>query len=631
MNRNRGQPDSMYGVTNANRQDNSPKAPVRYPAATLPAHIDLNAPVIHFGRKVPGSLTTKPVAFEREKASVKLSITPPSLDRQLRTIMIYDLPETLPDSLVEALLRATGHLSSWSRAKSASGKIWDFGLAEFADVGSLKTAINAFKCMELPGNAIIHVSVDEKTREYIARQERNKPVNTQLEESIAKEAYARRDDVLSRFLQSETSKDVQNNLTSNNSEHETLNGTITIDNTMSKEEILENVPPEDQEAVLKEIASFRDRSNRKEEDLQKILQEVEARRKRENREKGIHVTKNVNANSQMIIESKYSNVKVPNSDDEEVDDELNDEEIEYRNKERIKQQELMEFARQEQRWLGREKSRTAAFERELKRDEKEQKEIEEAKLAMLKHLENWDDDVEVRLEKEEYFRDFTSWLRKRTAFRSNEIRIDEEDKALEMREKSERHNKNSNYISERNSTPLENASSHITLTPIKLSLANAKKHSETQQPRKVVADAEGLLGDTNDDNDQRARRLIPLPVENEDLGNEAAKEMEIRKIADSIPSTHQELWEYTVKWDQLDDKMLNDHIHPYITKKVVDYLGVQEDELIDFIVNHIREKKGATYMLEELFMVMEDEAEPFLARLWRFLILELELKAKNLV
>lgn len=57
---------------------------------------------------------------------------------------------------------------------------------------------------------------------------------------------------------------------------------------------------------------------------------------------------------------------------------------------------------------------------------------------------------------------------------------------------------------------------------------------------------------------------------------------------------------------------------PWVTKKIVEYLGEEEPTLIDFVVSKMAGRMSPEEILSQLAFVLEDEAEVFVIKLWRF-------------
>lgn len=67
---------------------------------------------------------------------------------------------------------------------------------------------------------------------------------------------------------------------------------------------------------------------------------------------------------------------------------------------------------------------------------------------------------------------------------------------------------------------------------------------------------------------------------------------------------------------------LQEHMRPWIVKKVMEFLGEEEESLVDFIVTKVKEHASGPEMLEHLMPVLDDEAEMFVLKMWRMLIFE---------
>lgn len=61
-------------------------------------------------------------------------------------------------------------------------------------------------------------------------------------------------------------------------------------------------------------------------------------------------------------------------------------------------------------------------------------------------------------------------------------------------------------------------------------------------------------------------------------------------------------------------------MRPWVKKKIVDYLGTEEEDLIEFVCKKLREHTPPDALLEFLLLVLEAEAPEFVIRLWRMLI-----------
>ena len=334
---------------------------------------------------------------------------------------------------------------------------------------------------------------------------------------------------------------------------------------------------------------------------------------------------------------------------EDEDAEESDDELERRRQQK-KQAELeRQYQDAEQRWLNRERTRAAAQEREKVRDEAEKREHARAKEAVAKRLREWDDDVEARLRHEEYYGDHDAWLRGRGAYRFQEERDDERDRAAEEREKAEERRKVAEARgladdfmdqmgSELKARAAEQPASAAAAAGggFKMSLGSAAartKPAPQAASKRAMADAEGLLEDEEDAAASGLNRpeLKPLPPTSAtaDL-TEEERSAARQSLAAEIPTSKEELFAYPLKNSYLTPQVITEQIRPFVEKKVVEYLGVQEDAIVDLMVDGLAQRKEPSAIVNELAEVLEGEAEVMVKKVWRLVVFITEGEARGL-
>jgi len=429
---------------------------------------------------------------------------------------------------------------------------------------------------------------------------------------------------------------------------------VTIPLTVDDE--LSDIPAEMRETVAKEIAAFRDRSNRRDMERLKREEEIESMERQRNlsqprpsrlaspplsapsgpaggangiplgpRDRGVpNAPVGPKAyQGQQLPRDYQKGVAFVNGSGvngaaaagwmkrEDDDSDASDEELEKRRRDK-KEAELEKlYLDQERRWLNRERSRTAAVEREKGRDKEEKSQLEAEKEAVAKRLKEWNDDVEAARKVEEYYLDRSMWIRNRLTFRTREVNLDDSDRAAEEREKArdmqqkEQARGMADDFLARQEVEME-SKAQLPREPqkFKLSLgAAAQKAQAASTNRRTVAEVEGLLEDEEEADTSTKRTLIPIKFDSaaEASGlTEEERAQAARQLAADIPSDKDGLWKWPVKWEFVDETVLGEQLKPFVEKKIVEYLGVQEQMLVEVVEEHIRKRGKPQDLVEQL-------------------------------
>ncbi|KAJ0244119.1 PWI domain-containing protein [Hirschfeldia incana] len=102
------------------------------------------------------------------------------------------------------------------------------------------------------------------------------------------------------------------------------------------------------------------------------------------------------------------------------------------------------------------------------------------------------------------------------------------------------------------------------------------------------------------------------------------KLMDAKQLIDTIPKTKEELFSYEINWAMFDNHQLHERMRPWISKKIMEFLGEEEATLVDFIVSNTQQHVKASQMLELLQSILDEEAEMFVLKMWRMLIFEIK-------
>ncbi|KAI5281252.1 hypothetical protein KEM54_003303, partial [Ascosphaera aggregata] len=373
-----------------------------------------------------------------------LQLQPPTKDEIVRTIFIGGITEGVNDQEIERILRTAGGLRRWIRPTDSDEKACKFGFAEFEDPEALKVAVEVLmdnvevpvkrQVPMKPGDeeeekrevekSKLMVVVDDGTLKYLAMWEddtKPDPTATQQKIEAAKTSLAA---VLSEIENPppvatpavDTDGDVTMEKMAPEKKKEDAE-VVTI--ALAAEDELSDIPPEMRATVAKEIAAFRERSNRRDLERLKREEEIESMERARNGKgrasppptaptgpswgtNGIPVgprgavptgPKALSGGQKGVSFIKANGLdNVFNDDDVDV----SDSELERRRQEKKMEEQEKHFLDQERRWLNRERSRTAAIERERNRDLEEKARNEQVKEIMAKKLREWNDTVEMQ-------------------------------------------------------------------------------------------------------------------------------------------------------------------------------------------------------------------------------------------
>jgi len=358
---------------------------------------------------------------------------------------------------------------------------------------------------------------------------------------------------------------------------------------------------------------------------------------------------------------------------------LTDEEEEKLREDRRKRINHLEFKDRERRWETRERNRAQTNQREQQRDRAIKEEEARLRHQTKMRLANWDDEIEMDRGKELFYSNRSKWRSIRRTFRQREEKSDRIDEELEN-EQLEAIRKESEDFLNRQAEMIakmqdENRKAGLLQLdeggkPIQLTFGgfgvNPNGSGKAGHPtggalglqpislKKEPKVPGGLLGNGDDDDDgfKKKRALIPLTYDDDDNKQQAPenaaaarinirfgkghltskdspglseekKKLKMKEIVASVPTDKDALWKIPIKWDWLSESIINDKLKPFANKKIIDYLGLQEDELVVAIIDHIRAKKDAQGLVEELEPVLAEEAEEFTLKFWRMLVFEL--------
>jgi RNA-binding protein 25 len=104
------------------------------------------------------------------------------------------------------------------------------------------------------------------------------------------------------------------------------------------------------------------------------------------------------------------------------------------------------------------------------------------------------------------------------------------------------------------------------------------------------------------------------------------KRKHIKNLIDQIPTEKEALFEYNIDWELVDNQLMEKRIRPWVNKKIAEYIGEPEPTLTEFICSKVLAGSTPKEVLDDVQIVLDEEAEVFVVKMWRLLIYEIENK-----
>ncbi|CAG8723589.1 4098_t:CDS:10, partial [Acaulospora morrowiae] len=524
-----------------------PQAGTQYAPTIRPGFVPATPP------PRPGYVGARPAYGPVPVGVQSMTASGPEVEK-LTTLFIGGISPGVTDDWMEKVLKGgtsqtCGALKSWKRVKDQSGNPKGFGFAEYLDADSVLRALRV-----LGGEG----AGDDKKDKGV--------VLPALEEgAVGKKLIVRADENTRKYLdQYEASRP------------------RTHDSELDKNALL---------AVIKVVEDMskphdsRSSSATSPHDKARAEQAKERSHGRENRDRQYGHYHHPPVNFVPARESRRDSYI------------LDDEEEEQKRQAKRKTEMEMAFKERERRWQHREETMAINRERDLEREvDAREKQIRDREL-MARKLAEWDDDVEAERGQEEYYRDRSRWWSHRQQVRAREMAVDEQDRIREQQE----------FEAEQRRIEWERA-----LEEEKRLRAEAMEAELSEEKDLLTHSANGSFSSNN----IKAKLTLNISSKQYSDNEDDEKKTEDRKkkikdLVDIIPSDREGLWKWNVKWEELDETIIDKKLRPFVNKKIVGYLGVQEDELVSFVMDHLRHNKSAEQLTKEMEMTLDEESELF--------------------
>ncbi|RCI09693.1 hypothetical protein L249_3856 [Ophiocordyceps polyrhachis-furcata BCC 54312] len=615
-------------------------------------------------------------------------LQPLTPEEKLMTIMLTQIPEGVGgDEGVLKICNAIGRLRKWD----SSTALWSqhrplLGFATFDDADSFCFAFKLLRDekFKIPvkkqqptanpstdesfagiEKTVLNVAVDYHTLEYYFSLHDNRGEDPDYDGRLEQARAALKKVQMELFYPPlDNQPDGEDDVAMTNAD--TQKNVEVVNISIAQDDELSEVPAEMREVVAKEIAAFRDRSTQR--DMERLRREEEIG-ERFRKQNGASAASFAGANNIPLGPRAATTSAAPTGPkgqgemsfvngghdqgarDSDEDTDASDEERYRRKLKKKEDEDTKRFLDLEAKWIKREKARQSALDREHEREEAEAEQRRRRKEEQESREAAWDDATEAVRKSHLYYSDNADWITLRMAELRKEEELEEADRREEqdeIRRAEEQMNRAMGQANsfldqqDQESNQRQAASANATDAaptpapqPFKLSLGAAAQRAQASRNvprRRTIAEVEGLLDD--EDTEPVVRRpLVPIQpdaISAADAMTEEEISQAVRVLAQEIPSDKEGLWKWDVKWEHMDDHIVGERLRPFVEKKIVEYLGVQEEMLVQAVEEQIRKRGTAATLAEELGEALGDEAEDLVKKLWRMIIFFTECEKRGL-
>ncbi|KAI0642936.1 hypothetical protein C8Q79DRAFT_916169 [Trametes meyenii] len=544
----------------------------------------------------------------------------------------------ITDSFLNEILKACGPINSFKRLITPANKPQGFGFAEFKDPDGALRAMALLNGVELPAledgcvNKKLLVKADERTKTFLDAYQGQK-MRTDDDDEQLRLARVRVDALLSDINQK--------------SQEAASNGLIDKEKYVIPPHLHDlqeaDLPETQRGLVMTEIAQFRERAAKREREKMRDVREAmpnvlaapngpkvrewgkpQASGQPDSPVDAKAFGKGVQGFSKPVgfVKAEEEGRTPVSERQSSVRPSKTDEELEAERKEARRRDEENSYKDRERRYEPRERARIQALERAIAR-ERAMKEAEERdRIEMRARLDVWDDDESDEL----FYTDRARWRSLRARRLATEQAADEESRLYEEREADNLRRESEAFLArqmdEMQALHEEQRKAGMLLddgAPVKLgvSLTAAAKKTDNVPKEKAT-----VFGQEEEEEEAIKKRKVPLPKLDLAESGEKAKER-LEKIRGEVPHDKETLFKSKVRWDGLSDVMIDRKLEPLVKRQMTKYLGeLEDDDLIMFVLEHLKDHKGPQKLIEGLEPVLEEEAAEFAISVWRQLIFE---------
>ncbi|KAI9566278.1 hypothetical protein HD554DRAFT_2119014 [Boletus coccyginus] len=555
------------------------------------------------------------------------------------SLFVGSISGGITDGFLNQMLSACGPVKSFKRLITPANKPQGFGFAEYEDPDSAIRCLTLLQGIELPAledgcaNKKLLIKADEKTKLFLDAYSAQK-MKTDTDEAMTQQAKAKVNGLVEEI--NRTSQDAANNGLLDKEKY------VIPPHLHDLQEA--DLPETQRGLVISEIAQFRERAAKRErekvrevrESIPNLLTTVPSGPKwgKPQSQQPSQSTPGKGQQTQGKGPQSYSKpvgfVKAEDAGaatgslDERSKGPKSDEEMERDRKDARRRDEEVSFKDRERRYEPRERARIAGLERSIARQNAIKEAEERDRVEMQARLDVWDDDESDEL----FYVDRARWRQSRARRVTAEEAADAESRAYEEREAENLRIESEKFLARQmedmQALAEEQRKAGMLLddgAPVKLNMSIAPAPVKAEAAPKDSKAA--VFGQEEEEEEDIKKRKVPLvKLDFSAAEGEKAKER-LQTIKESVPHDKETLFKAKVRWDGLNDSMVDRKFEPLVKRLMVKYLGeLEDDDLIMFVLEHLKDHKSPQKLVDGLEPVLEEEAQEFAVNVWRQVIFE---------
>jgi RNA-binding protein 25 len=543
-------------------------------------------------RIVPLPVVVAP-SFQRDPIIQQLTAL--GLEPVITNVWVGKICPLVEDFIIKKLLNACGVVSTWTRVE-ANGQLKTFGFCKYANAEGALRSLRLLNGLSI-GTEQLHLKVDQNTTEYLDEYEKKR--KTYLETFENGENKGPILPILDIEAGDKAAKEIIE--------------TITEQVTKALNEEEEGVG-----VVSKEVRAFREKQMKLEKE-RKEKEEQEEKRKRQREEEEKQQLKRQQEREDRELRDKerkwcdYEKERARSRKDyfEEIKERqikrkqclLLDDEDDKSHRKKIKSRESRKKRLREKEDDDHEKAKEDHEMELIRREqEKQEEEARRKKEEERKRIQEMAEKTKMDLER----------------MKEEKLRMErlQQERILQERQQADKMRVERQEQDEKKKTAFS------------VSLNQVGQLAVRKQPSATATSM--FSAESDDSNESNLKKKRKLMVLEHEVGNHEMREEQktildakakAQAVIDKIPTQKADLFKFPIDWAIVDQyKIVEDKMNGWVKKKIVEYLGEEEQSLINYICKKLTEHTPPDLLLENLLQVLEDEASDFVIRMWRMLI-----------